>query len=618
MPVLVIAPLAAFVLAISGVRTRRSASNLAMLGAVVSLLLTLLVGWGLARKAAPFTISYHYLNLPVTVTGPINFQAFVIDIVLRLDHLTVVALLVVELCVIGALGWHRVMGRVEAGAARFNALVSLFLFGSVGALVSNDLVELCAFWGVAGATSYLLLAHRWGADGPARSTRVAFALPFLTDLFLLCGIGVLYSRYGVQTITALVPILHTTPAATVKALVVASVLIFVGIAGRLALWPLQSWVTRTAVAAPAAASAMTQAVWSVVAIVVLFRVMPIIGATNAQTFRALLYACAAAAVIAPLIALVTNEPRRAIAFLGSGVAAVGAAVVVDGAQKTGFTFTFAIAGVACVFAAALTRVAGTLAASALAAAMRTDDIAEMGGAWRRMRGSALVLLAAGLVLGLSASGALAYSVASNSKLGLILGEAVLLVSVGSLRIFLAIAIGPLRRRRAFEPDRVRDVPVASLAWPYWLALVGAGLVAASLVRNWLDFLDVGHKHPVPSTATYFVWIAVAAIGFAAAVIAYSSSKDGAVRASSGLGAWTDRLVALALGSVDRFAVEPAASLAIGTSEWIPTRDDALGRSAIATGRLASAASRVPVLPTVILLAFLLAAALALLSPGVFR
>jgi NADH:ubiquinone oxidoreductase subunit 5 (subunit L)/multisubunit Na+/H+ antiporter MnhA subunit len=617
-PVLTIAPFAAFVLAISGVRTRRSASNLAMLGAVVSLILTLLVGWGLLKKGAPFIVAYHYLNLPVTITGPTNFQAFVIDIVLRIDHLTVVALLVVELCVIGALGWHRVMGRVEAGAARFHALVSLFLFGCIGVLVSYDLAELFAFWGLTGATTYLLLAHRWGADGPARSTRVALALPFLTDLFLLCGIGVLYSRYGVQNLTALIPILHTAPGWTVKALAVASVLLFVGVAGRLALWPLNPWVTRTAVAAPAAASAMTQAAWSVVAIVVLYRVMPIIGASNPQTLRACLYACGAAAVIAPLIALVTNEPRRAVALLGSGVAAVGAAVVVDGFQRVGFAFTFAIAGVACVFAAALARVAGTLAASALAAAMRTDDIAEMGGAWQRMRASALVLLAAGLVLGLSASGALAYSVSSSSRMGLVLGEAVLLVAIGSLRIFLAIAIGPLRRRRAFEPDRVREVPAGSLAWPYWLALGGAVLVAASLVRRWLDFLDVGHKHPAPNTATYVIWIAVALVGFAVAAIAYRASKDGAVRASAGIGSWMHRFVVLAIGSVLRFMVEPAASLAAGTSEWIPRRDDALARSAVATGRLAAAATRVPVLPALILLAVLLAAVLAFVSPGVFR
>lgn len=616
-PVVLIAPLAAFAMAASGVRTRRSASNLSMLGAVISLLITILVGWGLAKKGAPFVASYQYLNVPVAFSGPTSFQAFGIDIILRVDHLTVVALVVVELCVIGALGWHRVMGRVEAGAARFHALVSLFLFGCIGALISYDLAELFAFWGLTGAVTYLLLAHRWGVDGIARSTRIALALPFLTDLFLLCGIAVLYSRYGVQNLTTLFPVLHTTSGATVKALVVASVLIFVGIAGRLALWPLHSWVTRTAVEAPAAASAMTQAVWSVVAIVVLYRIMPIVGATNPQTLRAFLYACAAAAVIAPLLALAVNEPRRAIALLGSGVAAVGAAIVVDGFQKPGFNFTFAIAGVACVLAAALARVGGVLSASALAGAMRTDDMAEMGDAWRRMRGSAVALLASGLVLGLSATGALAYSVSSKSLPALLLGEAVLLVSLGSLRIFLAIAIGPLRRRRAFDPDRVRELPASTLTWPYWLALLGAALVAASLVRGWLDFLD-GHKHPVPGAASFVLWLAVALVGFAAAALALWTNKDGAIRASAFLGAGVDRLLALVLRTVSRFVVEPAVGIAIGTEGWSPQRDDTLGRSAVATGRLAAAGARAPVLPVVLLLAVVLAIVVALLSPGVFR
>ncbi|HEY4869656.1 MAG TPA: proton-conducting transporter membrane subunit, partial [Candidatus Dormibacteraeota bacterium] len=427
--------------------------------------------------------------------------------------------------------------------------------------------------------------------------------------------AVLYSRFGVQNLTTLIPVLHTTPGAGVRSLVVASVLLFVGVAGRLALWPLHSWVTRAAVDAPAAASAMTQAVWSVLAIVVLYRLAPIFAATNAQTLRAFLYACATAAVIAPLIALVTNEPRRAIAFLGSGVAAVGAAVVIHGARNPGFTF--AIAGVACVFAASLARVAGVLAAAALSAAMRTDEISEMGDAWRRMRASAFVLLVAGLVLGLSASGALAYSVASSSKLGLALGEAVLLVSVGSLRIFMAIAIGPLRRRRAFEPDRVREVPTSSLAWPYGLAAVGAALVVASLVHNWLDFLD-GHKHPAPNITTYLVWIAVALVGFVVAALAYSANKDGAVRASGVLGARLDRIVRNAMWATDRFLIGPAVSIAGGTADWITVRDDALGRSGLATGRLAAAATRLPAVPVVILLAVLLATVLAIVAPGVFR
>jgi NADH:ubiquinone oxidoreductase subunit 5 (subunit L)/multisubunit Na+/H+ antiporter MnhA subunit len=616
-PFLILTPLAMFVLAISGVRTRRSASNLAMFGALASLALTLLIGWGLARKSAPFLVSYPYLNLPVAFSGPINFQGFGIDITLRVDHLTVAALVVVELCAIGALGWHRFMGRVEPGAARFHALVSLFLFACIGVLVSYDLAELLAFWGVAGVATYLLLAHRWGADGAARSTRIALALPFLTDLFLLCGLSVVYSRYGVLNLTTLVPILQTTPGATARALAIAAVLLFVGIGGRLALWPVQLWVTRTAIDAPPAASAMTQAAWSVVAIVVLYRLMPIAGASNPQTLLALLYACAATAVIAPLLALVSSEPRRAIALLGIGATAVGAAVVVHGFEKVGFTFTFAVAGVACVLAAALARVAGILAASTIASAMRTDDIAEMGDAWRRMRGSAIALLAAGIVLGLSASDALAYSVPSGSKLGLALGEAVLLIGVGSLRIFLAIAIGPLRRRRAFEPDRVRDIPPSALSWSYWLALGGAVLVAASMAHGWLGFLD-GRSHPTPNVTGNLLWIAVALVGFAAAAIAFRSNKDGALRASSQLGAAVDAAVSRAQVWAVRFIVRPAAAIAAGTDEWSFVRDDAVGLSAVATGRLAALAVRVPVVPAVILLAVVLAVTLGLLSPGVFR
>jgi NADH-quinone oxidoreductase subunit L len=617
-PLIVITPLAAFVMAVSGVRTRRSASNLALFGAVVMLAVTLLAGWGLAKKAAPFLVSYQYINLPVASTGPSNFLGFGIDIILRVDHLTVVALAVIELCVIGALGWHRVMGRGEAGAARFHALVSLFLFGCAGALVSYDLAELLAFWGLAGAATYLLLAHRWGVDAPALSTRVVLALPFLTDLSLLCGIAVLYSKYGVQDLTSLVPILNTTAGAGPKTLVVASVLLFVGVAGRLALWPLHSWVTKTAVDAPPAASAITQAVWSVVAIVVLYRLMPIAGASNPQTLRALLYACGAAAIVAPLLALVSNEPRRAIALLGSGIAAVGAAVVVHGFQKAGFTFTFAIAGVACVFAAALARVAGTLAASAVAAAMRTDDIAEMGDAWRRMRASAIVLLLAGLVMGLSATGALASAVSTRSLLGLLLGESIVLVSFGAFRIFFAISTGPLRRRRAFEPDRVREAPAGSLVWTYALAIGGGLLVAASMVRTSLDFIDVGHTHSAPNSTTYLLWVAAALIGPVAAAIAFRASKDGAIRAGSGIGSVLDRLVAFALLGANRFVVAPSVGIAGGTSEWIPTRDDALGRSTVATGRLALLVARWPVVPAVILFAVLFGAVLALVSPGVFR
>jgi NADH-quinone oxidoreductase subunit L len=208
---MVLVPLMAFVLAATSVRTRRSAANMAMLGAVVTFALSLLVAWGMTRRATPFSTTYPYLNVPVAFTGPVNFQGFGIDIILQVDRLTSVALLVVEICVIGGIAWHRVMGRAEPGGARFYALVSVLLFAAVATLVSYDLVELFAFWGLAGAATYLLLAHRWGSMESSNSARIALVLPFAFDLSLLSGVAVLYSHYGVNNIANLVPILHTTP-----------------------------------------------------------------------------------------------------------------------------------------------------------------------------------------------------------------------------------------------------------------------------------------------------------------------------------------------------------------------------------------------------------------------
>jgi NADH:ubiquinone oxidoreductase subunit 5 (subunit L)/multisubunit Na+/H+ antiporter MnhA subunit len=586
-----------------------------LLGTTVALLATLLTAWGLTKKSTPFQASYSYLNVSVAFTGPPSFQGFGIDIILRVDHITVIALLVVELCVIGAVGWHRIVGRSEPGPARYYAVVSVFLFAVIASLVSWDLAELLAFWILAGASTYLMLAHRWASDDSAGAARVALALPFITDLCLLLGVAVLYSRYGVQNPTGLIPVLHSTPGAGTKTLVVASVLLFVGVAGRLGLWPLGYWITRTAASSAPSASALAQSVWPVLSIVVLLRLMPIISASNPQTTRALLYASGVAAITAPLWSLVGNDPRRSIALAGSGIAAIGAAVVIHAYQSPGFNF--AAAGVACVLAAAPARAAGVFGTSSVATAMRTDDMAEMGGAWRRMRLSAGVLLAVAVVLGLSATGALASSTATRSRFGYAAGEAVLLVSVAALRVFLAASLGPLRRRRAFEPDRVRDAPVNGIGYAYWLVFGGGVLALATLVTAWQHFLD-GYTHSGPNPTVLAPWMGAAVLGFAAVTVAYVANKDGALRTSSAIGAWVGRGFDRGDALLDRFVYTPSTGIAAATSDWISAGDSALARAALVSGRIVFIVTRAPAPALLILLAVLLAAAIGIGVPGLRR
>lgn len=587
---------------------------MAMFGTVVTLLLTLLVTWGLTKRSTPFVATYQYFNMSVAFSGPTNFQTFGVELVLHVDHLTVVALLAIEICMIAAIGWHQVMGRTEPGAARFHAVLTALLFAFSGILMSWDLAELFGFWAIGGALTYLLLAHRWGVDEAASRARVALALPFVTDLSLLCGIAWLYARYGTQNLNTLLPILHTNPGWTVRSLVVGSVLLFIGIAGRLALWPLSSWITQTAVTAPAAASALAQSAWSVVAVVVLYRLMPIVVASNQQTIRAFISFSLVAAIAGPLLGLLGNEPRRAIALVGSGAVAVAAAVLMNGFQVQ--SSTFAIAGVAAVLAIAPARAGASLAMTSIAGAMRTDDLAEMGDAWRRMRATSGAFLASVVAMALAVTGALAFGIQSRSYNGFALGIALLLIAIGGVRLFLGASFGPLRRRRAFEPDRVRETPGA-LGWPYWLAVAGGAFWVASLVAGWLNFLD-GQKHQAASAGAMVLWVAVAIVGFAACTVTFALSKDGALDASAIAGLWLRRATAVLFGVIARFLIAPTTDIARRLGDWIPEGDGALGRVANTTGQLALAATRAPALPVVIVLAVVLALVFALVAPGVAR
>ena len=331
--------------------------------------------------------------------------------------------------------------------------------------------------------------------------------------------------------------------------------------------------------------------------------------------RWLVIACGISAVLAGLYSLVSMEPRKALILAGAGITAVGAAITIHGFQYRGFTF--AVGGLACVYAAAPARAAGALAASNIANAMRTEDMRQMGDAWRRMRSSAAVLLGVAIALGLSAAGALAIGVDSRTRFGMTIGEAVFVVAVAAMRVFLVTGSGPLRRRRAFDPDRVRDAARASLGWPYWLVLGSLVLSAASLVPAWLTFLDNG-KHPTSTAATYALWVAIAVAGIAAAVLPLSGNKDGSLRASGWLSLLPERLESAGQNVLGRYVVNPAVRIVESTERLVPAADAAVGRISHLSGRYTVSALHSGDVAVLVMMAVLLSLLVALLSPGVLR
>jgi hypothetical protein len=74
----------------------------------------------------------------------------------------------------------------------------------------------------------------------------------------------------------------------------------------------------------------------------------------------------------------------------------------------------------------------------------------------------------------------------------------------------------------------------------------------------------------------------------------------------------------AAAAYSRFLSEPVGVITVVVSDWIPQGDGDLARAASASGRLALAAARVPAVPLLVAIAAVLAIAVAILSPGLFR
>ena len=234
---ILLAPLLIFALIALSVRSRRVAANLAFAAPLLSLAGVLLAGWAELRKSTPYDGSYEWLNIATAFSGPSQFQNYVADLGIRVSHLTTLLMLGALAISFAVVIWSRAGARGEPSPTRYFALLTLLLAAALGVIVSTDLSELYVFWGVGAVATYLLLSNTWSDDAGTRAARLSLAIPALTDVALLAGVALLYSRYGQLNIDQLIPQLLTTLGAGPKALAVACVLLFAGAAGGSACFP---------------------------------------------------------------------------------------------------------------------------------------------------------------------------------------------------------------------------------------------------------------------------------------------------------------------------------------------------------------------------------------------
>ncbi len=602
---ILLAPLLVFALIALSVRSRRVAGNLAFIAPLLSLAGVLLAGAAELRKTAPYDGSYEWLNVATAFSGPSQFQTYVVDIGIRVSHLTTLLMLGALAISFAVVVWSRSGARGEPSPARYYALLTLLLTATLGVIVSTDLSELYVFWGVGAVATYLLLSNTWSDEASTRAARLAIAVPALTDMALLAGVALLYSRYGQLNIDQLIPQLHSTAGAGPKALAVACVLLFAGAAGRLGLFPFHGWLTGAS-PTPTGALAAVQGFWSLMAAGLLFKVMPLFVTANSVPLRVVAVTAAVTAVVVPLVGLAGLDGRRAVTAAGIGVSALAVLAFARPGEVAPAALLLAATGLA--------RSGATLATGTLVAGMRTPLISEMGEGFRRMRLSvlALPLVGIGLVGGVGqvAGGSLRWWWALAYGLGLALA------TLGLFRVYFLAAHALLPRRRGFDPNRVRPAPAPMTYPPLFLALLAIALAVGFFSGRWLGYADrlVHHR---TTTLVAVEWIAVPLAGILLAALLFLVARPlGNRLAAAAATVWASGY-GLGRSALRRVVVEAPLQL----TEL--AEDSALAGGESRLARLVSDAARslrrpLPLLPVLIGLAVLVAVVAGLVAPGVYR
>ncbi|MHC4223712.1 MAG: NADH-quinone oxidoreductase subunit L [Planctomycetota bacterium] len=264
-----------------------------------------------------------------------DFDWLVIEIGVLVDQLSILMLLVVgyvgSAIFVFALGYMK----GDASIGRFFAKFALFVFSMLGIALANNFLMIFIFWELVGASSYLLIGYYLEKPSAVEAGKKAFLTNRVADFGFMLGILLIWDLTGsfrFSEIEAAVSGGALTGAATWK-LTLASVLIFIGAAGKSAQIPFHVWLP-DAMEGPTPVSALMHAATMVAAgVYMVVRVFFCFGGVGdvdwgwAPTYVA--WSGGITAVLAATIALVQRDIKKVLAYstlsqLGYMVMALGA------------------------------------------------------------------------------------------------------------------------------------------------------------------------------------------------------------------------------------------------------------------------------------------------------
>ena len=307
-----------------------------------------------------------------------------IDLGIFLHPVSVMMLVIITLvsCMVHiySLGYMR----GEKGFQRYYAFLSLFSFSMLGLVISTNIFQMYMFWELVGVSSYLLIGFYYTKPAAIAASKKAFIVTRFADLGFLVGILIL--SYHTQTfdfvdLTANNAALAVNSATKVSfmgfsAVSWAMALIFIGGAGKSAMFPLHVWLP-DAMEGPTPVSALIHAATMVVAGVYMIAVLfPVYSFAAPDVLAFIGYVGAFTALFAAIIAITQTDVKRVLAFSTiSQIACMMTALGVAGSQTDGVGYT---ASMFHLFTHAFFKALLFLCAGALIHAVGSNEIGKMG------------------------------------------------------------------------------------------------------------------------------------------------------------------------------------------------------------------------------------------------
>ena len=393
--ILVLPLLSFLVLGLAGTKLKPGAAGAigtVVLGAVTVLsYLTAILYFGAGRNAEgifPTLMPYNAVWLPIS-------QTLHIDMGILLDPISVMMLVVISTVSLMVHIYSFGYMKGERGFQRYYAFLSLFTMSMLGLVVATNIFQMYLFWELVGVSSYLLIGFYYTKPEAIAASKKAFIVTRFADLGFL--IGILFYGYYAGTFSFTPDAQLLAAAGTMIPLALG--LMFIGGAGKSAMFPLHIWLP-DAMEGPTPVSALIHAATMVVAGVYLVaRMFPLFIDYAPHVLHLVAYVGAFTAFYAASVACVQSDIKRVLAFstisqIGFMMVALGVCTSTD-PHEGGLGY---MAGMFHLFTHAMFKALLFLGAGSIIHAVHSNEMSAMGGLRKYMPVTHITFLIACLAI----------------------------------------------------------------------------------------------------------------------------------------------------------------------------------------------------------------------------